>query len=99
MKILLTANSSHFPSTASYINTPVRPPFRSRVTGEDLKLRCEVRGSPPVTEFRWFHNNEPLRREKGRVKVRSRVGEEEFSWSQGRTEEGGGWKAQRDEKT
>ncbi len=48
----------------------------SRTSGQALKLRCEVRGSPPATEFRWFANEAPLEERRGRVKVKNVVGEE-----------------------
>ena len=40
----------------------------TRTVGEALKLKCEVRGSPPPSEFRWFVNEAPLVEERGRVK-------------------------------
>lgn len=40
----------------------------TRTVGEALKLKCEVRGSPPPSEFRWFVNEAPLLEERGRVK-------------------------------
>ena len=40
----------------------------TRAVGEALKLKCEVRGSPPPSEFRWFVNEAPLVEERGRVK-------------------------------
>ena len=46
----------------------------TKFSGENLKLRCEVTGHPPVAEFRWFKNEAPLVEEKGRVRIRSRVG-------------------------
>ena len=39
----------------------------TRDAGGSLKLRCEVEGSPPATEFRWFKNEAPVLIERGRV--------------------------------
>ena len=44
----------------------------TRNVGEALKLKCEVRGSPPPSEFRWFVNEAPLLEERGRVKRKGR---------------------------
>ena len=44
----------------------------TRAVGEALKLKCEVRGSPPPSEFRWFVNEAPLLEERGRVKRKGR---------------------------
>ena len=44
----------------------------TRTVGEALKLKCEVRGSPPPSEFRWFVNEAPLLEERGRVKRKGR---------------------------
>ena len=45
----------------------------TKFSGETLRLRCEVRGHPPASEFRWFKNEAPLSEEKGRVRIRTRV--------------------------
>ena len=39
----------------------------TRDAGGSLKLRCEVEGAPPATEFRWFKNEAPVLIERGRV--------------------------------
>ena len=46
----------------------------TKVSGESLKLKCEVKGQPPASEFRWFKNEAPLAEEKGRLRIRSRTG-------------------------
>ena len=40
----------------------------TRDAGGSLKLRCEVEGAPPATEFRWFKNEAPVLIERGRVR-------------------------------
>ena len=50
--------------------------------GDSLKVRCEVRGSPPATAFRWFRNEAPLLEEMGRVKVKSYTDQGPTQWSQ-----------------
>ena len=42
----------------------------TRISGEALKIRCEVRGGNP-SEFRWFVNEAPLLEERGRIKVKN----------------------------
>ena len=39
----------------------------TRDAGGSLKLRSEVEGAPPATEFRWFKNEAPVLIERGRV--------------------------------
>jgi hypothetical protein len=46
----------------------------TKYSGESLKLKCEVKGQPPASEFHWFKNEAPLVEEKGRVRIRSRIG-------------------------
>ncbi len=43
-------------------------------TGDSLKLRCEVRGSPPANHFRWFLNEVALEMPKGRIKAKESLG-------------------------
>ena len=61
-----------------------RPPLPSLVmvhglrnttkdAGGSLKLRCEVEGSPPATEFRWYKNDAPVQIERGRVRVKTEL--------------------------
>ncbi len=38
--------------------------------GDTHKLRCEARGDPPVTVFRWYKNEAPLIEEQQRLRVR-----------------------------
>ena len=58
-------------STLAFVN-PLKN--YSKFEGDALKLKCEVTGSPPATEFRWFKNEAPLAEEKGRIKVKDNVG-------------------------
>ena len=53
----------------------------TKFSGDNLRLRCEVRGHPPASEFRWFKNEAPLVEEKGRVRIRTRVVSGETQWS------------------
>ena len=54
----------------------------SKVAGESLKIRCVVRGDPPVQKFKWFKNEAPLTEERGRIRIRSRTGAgSEKQWS------------------
>ena len=53
----------------------------TKVSGESLKLKCEVRGRPPVTDFRWFKDEAPLVEEKGRIRIRSKTGTGEIQVS------------------
>ena len=46
----------------------------SKTVGESLKIRCVVRGNPPVVRFRWFKNEAPLEEERGRVRIRDKTG-------------------------
>ena len=39
--------------------------------GDSVKVRCEVRGEPPASKFRWFFNEAPLLEEPGRLKVKN----------------------------
>ena len=45
----------------------------SKETGDFLKLRCEVSGVRPATEFRWLVNDALLVEEKNRVKVKTNL--------------------------
>lgn len=42
----------------------------SKTVGESLKIRCVVRGDPPVIRFKWFKNEAPLEEERGRIRIR-----------------------------
>jgi hypothetical protein len=53
----------------------------SKVAGDSLKIKCEVRGQPPALKFRWFKNEAPLKEERGRVKIRSKTGSGDTQWS------------------
>ena len=46
----------------------------TKISGESLKLKCEVRGFPPASNFRWFKDEAPLMEERGRIRIRSRTG-------------------------
>ncbi len=46
----------------------------SKVVGDSLKIRCVVKGEPPVTRFKWFKNEAPLEEERGRIRIRSKTG-------------------------
>ncbi len=45
----------------------------TREEGEFLRLRCEVTGQPPATEFSWLKHGAPLEEERNRVKVKTRL--------------------------
>ena len=47
----------------------------SKSVGDSLKVRCVVRGDPPVVRFKWFKNEAPLEEERGRVRIRSKTDE------------------------
>ena len=47
----------------------------SKTVGDSLKVRCVVRGDPPVVRFKWFKNEAPLEEERGRVRIRSKTDE------------------------
>jgi hypothetical protein len=42
----------------------------TKEVGDTHKLRCEARGDPPVTAFRWYKNEAPLIEEQQRLRVR-----------------------------
>jgi hypothetical protein len=41
--------------------------------GESLKLRCEVTGTAPASEFLWYKNDAPLLEEKNRMKIKTKL--------------------------
>ena len=43
----------------------------TRDAGGSLKLRCEVEGPVPATEFRWYKNDAPVLIERGRVRIKT----------------------------
>ena len=45
----------------------------TRDAGGSLKLRCEVKGDPPATEFLWYKNDAPVIIERGRVRIKSNL--------------------------
>ena len=47
----------------------------SKTVGDSLKIRCVVRGDPPVVRFKWFKNEAPLQEERGRIRIRSKTDE------------------------
>ena len=47
----------------------------TRNAGGSLKLRCEVKGDPPVTNFLWYKNDAPVIIERGRVRIKSNLAE------------------------
>ena len=53
----------------------------SKTVGDSLKVRCVVRGDPPVVRFKWFKNEAPLEEERGRVRIRSKTDETGISSS------------------
>ena len=52
----------------------------TRDAGGSLKLRCEARGDPRVTEFRWYKHNAPVQQERGRVRIKSNY-DDSPAWS------------------
>lgn len=53
----------------------------SRVVGDALKIKCEVSGNPGATEFHWFKNEAPFYEEKGRIKIKEKLGGTDPQWS------------------
>lgn len=53
----------------------------SKVAGESLKIRCLVRGDPPVIKFKWFKNEAPLTEERGHIRIRSKTGSGDVQFS------------------
>ena len=47
----------------------------SKTVGDSLKVRCVVRGDPPVVRFKWFKNEAPLEEERGRIRIKSKTKE------------------------
>jgi len=45
----------------------------TRDAGGSLKLRCEVKGDPPATDFLWYKNDAPVIIERGRVRIKSNL--------------------------
>ena len=58
----------------------------SKETGDFLKLRCEVEGDVPATDFRWLVNDALLVEEKNRVRVKTNLAARP-QWSQLRIKE------------
>ena len=54
----------------------------TKKAGEPLKVKCEVKGSPPATGIEWFKNEAPLLEEQGRVKVKDKLKGGSTQWSQ-----------------
>ena len=48
--------------------------------GDQLKLRCEVTGTEPVTSFAWYKNDAPLIEEKNRMKIKNKLNGD-LQWS------------------
>ena len=44
-----------------------------RDAGGSLKLRCEVEGPEPATEFRWYKNDAPVLIERGRMRIKTEL--------------------------
>uniref|UniRef100_T1IWC3 Ig-like domain-containing protein n=1 Tax=Strigamia maritima TaxID=126957 RepID=T1IWC3_STRMM len=58
-------------NTQRWFSLLIRPLVNmTKVSGEGVRLRCEVTGEPTPIKFRWFKNEAPLLEEKGRVLVR-----------------------------
>ena len=53
----------------------------TRESGDFLRLRCEVTGSPPATDFRWLKHGVPIMEERNRVKLKTRL-KDDPQWSQ-----------------
>ncbi len=51
--------------------------------GDQVKLKCEVRGDPAADNFKWYVNEKPLKEEKGRVRIKN-GGSRGTRWSQAR---------------
>ena len=71
-------------TTSSYSNTiKFIYPMKNftKLSGGTLKLRCEVQADPAATSISWFRNEAPLMEERGRVKIRTKVGSGDSQWS------------------
>ncbi len=70
------STASEMSSTTDGATIEFVGPMRNytKIDGDPLKLRCEVRADPAVTEFRWFKNEAPFAEERGRVRIKSRLG-------------------------
>ena len=77
-----SSSLSHITSTSTTVTVPSGPslafvePMKnySKTVGESLKIRCVVRGNPPVVRFKWYKNEAPLHEERGRIRIREKTG-------------------------
>ena len=53
----------------------------TRFTGESLNIKCHLEGDPPVNEIVWLKNEAPLHEEKGRIKIKFKIGSGSSQWS------------------
>ena len=52
----------------------------TKEAGDFLKLRCEVAGTVPATEIKWYKNDAPLIEEKNRMKIKTTLNND-IQWS------------------
>ncbi len=60
----------------------------TKESGDYMRLRCEVEGSPPATQFTWMKHGVPITEERDHIKVKTRLRSKDggTQWSQLRFE-------------
>ena len=78
---LITANST---ASVAFITTTTttekiptlvfEEPMKNytKYAGENLKIKCVVRGQPPAKTIKWFKNEAPIDKEGGRIRIRDK---------------------------
>ncbi len=68
------ANCDNESSSANSTLTFVKElPIVIKQSGDYMRLRCEVEGYPPATQFKWMKNGVSFSEERNRVKVKTKI--------------------------